>query len=141
MSRFPKLTETFILYEIIALEKHGAEVEIFPLLREPAKTVHEEARELVERAHFLPFISGKILIANWYFARRDFRAYCRMIAEVLGGTFGSFNFFIGALGIIPKTVRFAFEMEKLGVQHVHAHFATHPLKILSRILSRTGTLV
>lgn len=126
MSRFPKLTETFILYEIIALEKQGLKIEIFPLLREQAKTIHKEAQELTERAHFHPFISVKILAAHWCFLRRDFRTYFRTIAEVLSGTFGSLNFFIGALGIFPKTVRFAFEMEQLGVQHVHAHFATHP---------------
>ncbi len=126
MSRFPKLTETFILYEIIALEKQGIKVETFPLLREQAKIIHKEAQELTERAHFHPFISGKILAAHWCFIRRDFRTYFRTIAEVFSGTFGSLNFFIGALGILPKTVRFAYEMEQLGVQHVHAHFATHP---------------
>ena len=126
MSRFPKLTETFILYEIIALEKQGIKVEIFPLLREQAKTIHKEAQELTERAHFHPFVSGKILAAHWCFIRRDFRTYFKTIAEVFSGTFGSLNFFIGALGILPKTVRFAYEMEQLGVQHVHAHFATHP---------------
>ena len=82
MSRFPKLTETFILYEIIALEKQGIKVEIFPLLREQAKTIHKEAQELTERAHFHPFISGKILAAHWCFIRRDFRTYFRTIAEV-----------------------------------------------------------
>ena len=126
MSRFPKLTETFILYEIIALEKQGIKVEIFPLLREHAKTIHKEAQELTERAHFHPFISAKILAAHWSFIRRDFRTYFKTIAEVFSGTFGSLNFFVGALGILPKAVRFAYEMEQLGVQHVHAHFATHP---------------
>ena len=36
MSRFPKLTETFVLDEMIAVERHGATVELFPLLRERA---------------------------------------------------------------------------------------------------------
>lgn len=126
MSRFPKLTETFILYEIIALEKQGIKVEIFPLLREKTETIHKEAQELTDRAHFHPFVSYKILVAQWYFIRKDYRTYFRTIGEVLSGTFGSLNFFIGAIGILPKAVRFAFEMKQLGVQHVHAHFATHP---------------
>lgn len=126
MSRFPKLTETFILFEIIALEKQGIKVEIFPLLREHGGTIHKEAQELTDRAHFHPFISVKILAAHWCFIRRDFRSYFRTIAEVFSGTFGSLNFFVGALGIFPKAVCFAYEMEQLGVQHVHAHFATHP---------------
>ena len=34
MSRFPKLSETFVLGEILAVEEHGVEVKLFPLLRE-----------------------------------------------------------------------------------------------------------
>jgi hypothetical protein len=34
MSRFPKLTETFILYEMLAMRRHGIQVEVYPLLRE-----------------------------------------------------------------------------------------------------------
>ena len=29
-------------------------------------------------------------------------------------------------GIFPKAVRFAYEMARQGVTHVHAHFASHP---------------
>jgi colanic acid/amylovoran biosynthesis glycosyltransferase len=39
-SRFPKLTETFVLYEILGLERAGAKVEFYPLLRERANVVH-----------------------------------------------------------------------------------------------------
>src|SRR4051795_10791622 len=33
MSRFPKITETFILYEILELEQLGMQIEVFPLIR------------------------------------------------------------------------------------------------------------
>ena len=46
MSRFPKLTETFILYELMALRDEGVEVEIFPLLREKQSVAHPEADRL-----------------------------------------------------------------------------------------------
>lgn len=126
MSRFPKLTETFILYEILALEKMGVRVEIFPLLRERQTVMHPEAAAMVARAHFHPFISLPILQAQWYFIRRNPSAYFGVITEILHGTLGSLNFFFGALGIFAKTVRIAYEMKHLGVTHVHAHFATHP---------------
>lgn len=126
MSRFPKLTETFVLYEIVELERLGVAVELFPLLRQRDQTTQPEAMELVRRAHFLPFMSFRIIAAQWYFIRRKPRAYVRALAEVLKGTFGSSNFFIGAIGIFPKTVCFAREIQRLGVTHVHAHFATHP---------------
>ena len=54
VSRFPKITETFILYEILALEKQGIQVEIYPLLRARNTATHPEGasmlKKLVERA-------------------------------------------------------------------------------------------
>ena len=64
MSRFPKLTETFVLLEIVALEAQGFCVELFPLWREKATTIHPEAQELVERAHYTPALNLPILRAN-----------------------------------------------------------------------------
>jgi glycosyltransferase involved in cell wall biosynthesis len=126
MSRFPKITETFILYEILTLEDLDVTVEVFPLLREYQKVVHPEVRKIMPRAHFHPFVSAKILTAQWYFMRRKARVYFKLWAEVLKSTFGSRNFFFGAIGIFPKSVRFAYEMEKLKVRWIHAHFANHP---------------
>lgn len=126
MSRFPKLSETFVLNEIVALDALGVRVEVYPLLRERQDVTHPEVAEWVRRARFHPFVSLPILRAQLHFVRRNPIAYFRLVAEVLRKTWGSPNFFIGALGILPKAVRFAYEMERLGVRHVHAHFATHP---------------
>ena len=58
---------------------------------------------------------------------------------MLRGTLGSANFFLGGIGIFPKTVHAATEMQRLGVQHVHAHFATHPA-LAGFLIQRLGTL-
>jgi glycosyltransferase involved in cell wall biosynthesis len=126
MSRFPKLTETFVLGEIEAMDALGADVEIYPLLRERQPVTHPEAERWTRRARFLPFLSLEIIAAQVYFLRRQPAAYLRLWVDVLRGTWGSVNFFVGALGILPKSVRFAYEMQSRGVAHVHAHFATHP---------------
>lgn len=126
MSRFPKLTETFILYEIIALEELGLKTEIYPLLRERQPVSHPEAAQMVKRANFHPFLSLKILFAQLYFMAKRPSAYLKVWLEVISGTWGSLNFLVGAIGVFPKSVRFAYEMQKKGVTHVHAHFATHP---------------
>jgi glycosyltransferase involved in cell wall biosynthesis len=126
MSRFPKLTETFVLYEMLAVERSGVPVEIFPLLRERAPVMHSEARALVDRAHFQPFLSWAILRAHGHFLLHKPRAYFSAFWSLLRGTWGSFNFFTGAIGIFPKTVYFARRMAAEGVTHVHAHFASHP---------------
>ncbi|MCG8604778.1 hypothetical protein MJD09_07250, partial [bacterium] len=104
MSRFPKLTETFILYEILALEKMGVHVELYPLIREHQKVVHPEAAKMIPRAHFHPLISLSMYRAHWHYLRHTPKAYFSVLFEMLKGTFGSFNFFMGAIGIYPQTV-------------------------------------
>jgi len=126
MSRFPKVTETFILYEILALEARGVPVDVHPLLREKTEVVHPEAERLMRRIRFHPFVSPEILASNLHYLVRRPGTYLKALFDVLTGTFGSLNFFVGALGVFPKSVQFAREMERAGVTHVHAHFATHP---------------
>lgn len=126
MSRFPRITETFILYEILAMERLGLSIEIYPLLRQRARVVHAEVDRLADHVHYHPFLSWSIMCAHWHFVCRQPLNYFKTLAVVLRSTFGSINFFVGAIGIFPKSVRFAYEMQQSGVSHVHAHFATHP---------------
>lgn len=126
MSRFPKLTETFVLYEMLALQQQGVGVEIFPLINERAKVMHEEAKPFAARARYQPILSWPIVKAQWHFLRTQPRAYLGLWWEVLHGAWGSANYVIGGLGILPKAARFAEEMHALGVTHIHAHFANHP---------------
>lgn len=138
MSRFPKISETFILYEILEQEKLGLTVEVYPLLREHQPVTHPEAERLAARAHFQPFFSWPILAANWHFMRKRPRVYFRAVAEALRGTWGSRNFFLGAIAYLPKAVRFAFMMQQQGVNHVHAHFCNHPALVALIIHRLTG---
>src|SRR5688500_1321634 len=126
MSRFPKVSETFILYELLAVEQHGASVEVFPLLRERQDVVHPEAAAVAARAHYFPFLSLALVASNGRAFLNSPARYLTALWEVLRGTWGSLNFMVGAAGIFPKVVHAARLMEQLGVEHVHCHFATHP---------------
>jgi colanic acid/amylovoran biosynthesis glycosyltransferase len=126
MSRFPKLSETFILGEILAVEEKGVDVELFPLLRERTEVMHPEAAVLCERARFQPFLSLPILRSQLHFLRRAPRMYAGTLWALLRGTWGSANYFVGALGIFPKVVHDARLMEADGIAHVHCHFSNHP---------------
>lgn len=126
MSRFPKLTETFVLYEIVEMEKRGMAVSIYPLLRESHTVSHPDADQLVSRAHYAPFLSSAIVGANLRVFRQEPRKYVGTLWEALRGTFGSLKFFGGAVAFFPKAVMFAAQMQAERVQHLHAHFATHP---------------
>jgi glycosyltransferase involved in cell wall biosynthesis len=124
-SRFPKLTETFILYEVLGLERAGARVELYPLVRERTDAVHAEARPVVDAAHFLPFLSGPILRSQLRFLRREPRRYLSTLLAVVRGTWRNPNFLVGGIGTFPKVVHMAGRLRAAGVTHVHCHFATH----------------
>lgn len=126
MSRFPKITETFVLYEIIEIEKQGLEVEIFPLLREREAVAHPEALRMMPKVRYSPFVNGPIMGANLYWLFMRPGAYISALCEAMVGTLGSWNLFTRALAIFPKSAWMAREFERLGIVHVHAHFATHP---------------
>lgn len=126
MSRFPKLSETFVLNEILAVEEQGLEVDIYPLLRAREELVHPEALALAARARYQPFLSLAIIRSQLYFFRSRPRAYLAAFADLLRGTWGSRNYFVGALGIFPKVAHAARLMEADGVELVHCHFSNHP---------------
>jgi colanic acid/amylovoran biosynthesis glycosyltransferase len=126
MSRFPRLSETFVLYELLAVEDSGVEVELYPLIRERDDVVHPEALELCARASFQPFLSLPILRSQIHYLRHSPTVYLGALRDLLAGTWGSLNFFLGALGIFPKVAHAARLMQAAGVDHVHCHFANHP---------------
>ena len=126
MSRFPKISETFILTEILALQRRGVRVEIYPLLRERAPLTHPEAGPLVDAAHYTPFVSGAILASQLHWLRRRPFAYLRALRDLVAATAGSAKFLGGGLAIFPKVAHIARLMEDDGVAHVHCHFASHP---------------
>jgi glycosyltransferase involved in cell wall biosynthesis len=126
VSRFPKLTETFVLYELLALEDLEVHVELYPLLREHEPVAHPEAAALVARAHYEPFLSLAILGSNVRMLLRRPRGYFGALWTVARGAFGSLNYLAGGLAIFPKVVHAATSMEEEGVTHVHCHFANHP---------------
>ncbi len=126
MSRFPKLTETFVLDEILGLEREGVAVEVFPLWREKASVVHPEAKAVVDRAHFLPTLDLEILRDNVATLLAAPVRYLGTLGALVRANRRSARFLLAALAIFPKSVSFAKRMRALGVEHVHAHFASHP---------------
>ncbi|MEP6953681.1 MAG: glycosyltransferase [Solirubrobacteraceae bacterium] len=126
MSRFPKISETFILTEILALQQRGVRIELYPLMRERARLVHPDAVALTAGARYVPFLSAPVLASQLHWLRRRPRAYLGAVRDVAAGTWGSANFLLGALAVFPKVAHAARLMQGDGVVHVHCHFANHP---------------
>jgi len=138
MSRFPKVSETFILYEILELQRLGLQIEIFPLLRQNEEVRHPGVESLLERVRFTPFLSAEVGAAQVYWLYRRPWAYVGAWIRVLWDNLPSPRFFLRALVVVPLAAAFARRMQELGVNHVHAHWATHPTLAAYVIRRLTG---
>jgi glycosyltransferase involved in cell wall biosynthesis len=126
MSRFPRLTETFVVTEIQAMKELGVDVRIYPLLRERAAMVQPDAEPLVADAQYQPFLSPAIAWSNVRYLVRRPMTYLRTLGALVRMTWGSPKFLFGGLAVFPKVVHNADAMRRAGVSHVHCHFANHP---------------
>jgi glycosyltransferase involved in cell wall biosynthesis len=126
MSRFPKATETFILYEILELERLGHRVEIFPLVLERDGVVQPGAAELGARAHAVRPLSLEVAAAQVHWIRRRPRRYLGAWAAAIKGNIRSPRFLLRAFVAVPLGATFGRRMVALRIDHIHAHWATHP---------------
>ncbi len=138
MSRFPKVTETFVLYEILEMERAGIDVSVFPLLLERENTRHPEVAQIMHKVHFAPFISFAILRANLCWLTASPGKFLGAWADALRSAWPNRNFLRGALGVLPKAALYARQMEAMQITHLHAHFATHPALAARFIHALTG---
>ena len=138
LSRFPKISETFILREMIALQNKGLDIELYPLILEKQAVVHPEAKPWLATLHYFSWLSIDVLWANIIaFLRAPF-SYTKLWVRMIFGNVSNPKFLARALLLFPKAVRMAREMQKSGVQHIHAHFATHPALVAWVIHNLTG---
>ncbi len=126
VSRFPRMTETFVLHEALQAVAQGIDVQVFPLMRGREAVKQADVERLMPRVHFLPILSPAVIGSNLAMLARRPARYVGALLEALAGTLGSLRFFAGAVAFFPKAVHVAREMERMGVRHIHAHFCHHP---------------
>jgi len=137
-SRFPKLSETFVLNEILELERQGVQVEVYALVREKEALAHPEAAELMERVVFAPLSSRRVISDQMYWLRTHPARYLRAWGKALKGNWRSAKFLARSMAVVPKASSFARHMQASGVRHVHAHWATHPALAAYVVRELTG---
>ena len=138
MSRFPKVTETFVLREMNEMERQGLAIEVYPLQREKSAVIQPDAQSYVERAHYVSLTSWSVWRDNVATFLRRPGDYLRIVMTLVRANMGSPRFLLGALVFFPKAVRFAKLMQQQRIEHVHAHFASHPAAMAFVIHRLTG---
>lgn len=113
-SRFPLLSETFILYEIVELERRGFEIVIASQEDPREKILHPEAAKLHERTfYYYRSLPVRALYGLLWAARspaRFLRALLTMRSR-------------GLLGPFTRALPLAHRLRREDVDHLHAHFA------------------
>lgn len=125
MTRFPRIDETFILREINELERAGQPVVVVPLIRDHSPVVHEEAKPWLRRALFTPLFSGEIAMTNLRTLFAQPGRYLKLLLTLIFGTIIRPSTLIRTLALFPKSVHLATVLTRMGIRHVHSHFATH----------------
>ncbi len=126
MSRFPRLTETFILREMDELRYRDWDVQIYPLVVEHPRVVQPQAHAWMSRVQRVPFLSRGVLASNSRAWRDHPKEYGTLLNRALAENRTSLKFLSRALALFPKAVYTARHMQQKDIRHIHAHFATHP---------------
>ncbi len=121
--RFPKLTLTFVLREMVHLRRRGVDVQVFSLLSPRPEPVHGETQEIAPYVHYAPpLISTEMFRAHFHYL---FRSPARFFSSFLRALWQSYRepgVLLRTLAVFPKAVCFARQIEGLKVDHIHAHF-------------------
>lgn len=155
---FPVFHQTFVLFEVLALQRNGVDLSLYSL-RRPSGPQQPEARDIARQVTYLPgLLSAPVLRANWHRLRRDPRRYWQTYASVCRAwrtgpagpvrdpqwgrghitwrnrVRGWFNtspslYLLKSLLVVPSGVYLAGELEREGVTHLHAHWASYPATI------------
>jgi colanic acid/amylovoran biosynthesis glycosyltransferase len=124
LQRFPHLTETFILREMIFLQDMGVDVQIFSMLP-PAKApiMHQEVQRMIPCVHYNPHLfSLSFIPAHFHFLLHSPLKYVRALGRLIWQTGPNPTDLCKALTIFPESVYFARQIEEMEVDHIHAHF-------------------
>lgn len=138
VSRFPHLPETFILREMIELERQGWQVELYPLVIQRQAVVHNEAQPWIGRAHTVPWLSFDLLMVNIRKLIHRPRRFILLFLRVVLENIRSPGFLARALMLFPRAVWMAQQFQSQGIRHIHAHYATHPALVAWLINQWTG---
>ena len=134
LGRFPNLTETFIMDELLWIRNHGVDIEILSLFPPRSGPVHERSRDLEQHVHHTSNVSARSISAFLHFAFRSPRKLAGTLAKAIQYTWREPKMLIMTLSIVLRSVDFARQLQGRDIDLVHAHFLTIP-SVAGRIVS------
>lgn len=137
VSMFPCWSETFILREMIWLEKQGIELTVFSLKPCHEKVVHPEADRFVKEGKvFYPTWSSAAVRCLVLSARHPVQTI-RLLVDFLRTFHGSVDSFLKSLATLVLSADFIPILRAKQISHLHAPWGTYP-STAGLLLSRLG---
>ena len=121
---FPRISETFILNEMLELERRGVEISIFSIRKPNEGIFHQQIANLKARAYYLEGLDvkkwGTWLGELWPYLAPHTRRLWPLFEE---GLAENDNY---KLEMLMLSAWIAAKATELGLNHFHAHFASMP---------------
>lgn len=125
VSRFPTVSETFVVRELDAVDgTDGIDVEVYSLFAERPGPIHPVSERWAARRR-RPGIGSALRGVAWFAVRRP-AALARVVGRVVIAHGRRPRRLARALATVPIAASHALDMRARGVDHVHAHWATYP---------------
>ena len=136
LKMFPRLSETFVMNELLELERQGAELSVYSLMHPNDGRFHGRLAELQ--------------LTTEYFPRDKPESSWNSIFELEQGLAPSFDRWSeaadflrrhsipGDLDLLLRSILIAARARAQGIQHLHAHFATVSTRVAALVSMLTG---
>ncbi len=137
LKKFPRLSETFILNEVLELERQGLDVHVISLYAPDDGRFHSLVARLRNPITYVPDLSFRECFG---FLMRRRRALQPMLGRI--GTALDYVLGLGeehGAPVMKRALAAALEVERLGITHLHAHFATIAARTALAIHHLLGT--
>jgi glycosyltransferase involved in cell wall biosynthesis len=134
LKKFPVLSETFILNELLALEARGVPLHIFSLERPNDPRFHEDLPKLKARVAYVPdiFELGRLIEHHRRLRKLGRRRHTRALLYAAGRLKPTLFWRFLQSGYVAN------EAHRLGLCHLHAHFANRPASVAFFASRMTG---
>lgn len=124
---FPRLSETFILHEVLELERQGLPLRIFSLLR-PTGKINKVTEDVQAQVSYVPSVFPGALLPLLKAVGRRFWSHPFLFVWVCIAALVRFHHHA-----TPRHLLYAAyisnQLEQEGITHIHAHYANTPTTV------------
>jgi len=133
---YPRLSETFVLNEILGLEERGVRVTVLALRRPAEPRFHEKLARVRAEVLYAPEVRPSSLLEFLAARRGDLAGLETKISAMFWAALRADD--ADGLAALVPAIAFLSVVRKRGIARLHAHFATSATSVAMRLASLAG---